>query len=56
MDQAHDELFAGTTLAVDQGRRIERGHARRELEDVLHGGAPCDKVLRGRVAGNALAQ
>ena len=31
-------------------------HARRELEHLLHGGAAGDEVLRGRVAGDALAQ
>src|SRR2546426_1135462 len=35
---------------------VSSGATRRKLEHVLHSGAPCDEVLRGRVAGHALAQ
>ena len=56
VDQPHDELFPGTTLAVHQDRRVQGGDARRKLEHLLHGGTAGDEVLRGRVTGNALAQ
>ena len=56
VDQADDELFPGAALAVDQHRRVERRHACRELEHILHRGAARDEVLRGRVARDALAQ
>ena len=56
VDQAHDELFPGAALAVDQHRRVEWRHARRKLEHILHGCTACDEVFCGRVAGDALAQ
>ena len=36
VDHPDDELLAGAALAVDQDRRIDRRHARRELEHLLH--------------------
>ena len=56
MDQANDELFPGATLSVDQHRRIQRRHASRKLEHLLHGCTARDEVLGGGVARNAFAQ
>ena len=56
VDEPNDELFPGATLARDQDRRVERCHPCRELEHLLHRGTSRDEVLRGRVAGDSLAQ
>ena len=56
VDEPNDELFPGATLARDQDRHVERCHPCRELEHLLHGGTSRDEVLRGRVAGDSLAQ
>ena len=36
VDHPDDELLAGAALAVDQDGRVERRHARRQLEHLLH--------------------
>ena len=56
MNQTDDEFFAGSTLAVNQYRRVERSDAHRQLEDVLHAGAHGDEVLRGCLTRSARAQ
>jgi hypothetical protein len=56
VDETNDELFSCATLSVDQDRRIQWSHTARELEDLLHRCTPCDEMLGGRVARNALAK
>ena len=56
MDHPDDEFLAGTAFAVDEHRGIDRCHAGREFENLLHGFAACDEVLRGRMSGDSLAK
>src|SRR5688572_14496973 len=56
MNHADDELLAGAAFTVYEYCRIDRRHASSQFEDVLHGLAARDEILRRGMASDAFAQ
>ena len=56
VNEPDDELLSRPALAVHQQRRIERRHAGREFQDVLHGLASGDEMFRRRMTVDTLPQ